>query len=123
MAETKTSKLLTLDGLTTALTSVRNYLLTAAGKLKASIIPIGSGLKEVDGNIVFDADNVEIDASKVNIATASSTVKGLVQVGSGINVDDNGVISVTPSTSLLTPPPRRLTPSLRPRPKPPSMPS
>lgn len=77
----------------TAVDGLKDTLLDASGKLKASLLPLGAGLKEVDGKVAFDSANVEIDASKVNIATASKTVKGLVQVGGGLSVTAAGVVS------------------------------
>lgn len=80
-------------GLATLLTKIKDLLFDAAGTIKAALIPVGAGLKVVDGKVAFDAENVQIDASKVNIADASAEVKGLVKVGEGINVAE-GVISV-----------------------------
>lgn len=81
-------------GMETLATTIKGIFMDAAGKIKAALIPVGAGLKVTeDGKVAFDSDNVQIDASKVNIADASATAKGLVKIGSGINVAD-GVISV-----------------------------
>lgn len=98
MADENSSKKLTLGvfghAMQTLASTIKGLLFDAAGKIKAALIPVGTGLKVTeDGKVAFDADNVQIDASKVNIADASKTAKGLVQVGDGINIAD-GVISV-----------------------------
>lgn len=98
MADENSSKKLTLGvfshAMQTLATTIKGLLFDAAGKIKAALIPVGAGLKVTeDGKVAFDSDNIQIDADKVNIADASKTVKGLVQVGDGINVTD-GIISV-----------------------------
>ena len=52
----------------------------------------GDGLKiDEDGTISIDADN--LPTPELSLPVASTTALGMVQVGNGLNIDNNGIIS------------------------------
>lgn len=76
---------------------LRNEILDITGKLKASIIPIGAGLKVVNDKLTLDTENIEIDPENLNIPDASATEKGIVKVdGTTITVAEGVISAVQP---------------------------
>lgn len=80
------------------LTALEKKILDTAGKIKASIIPIGSGLKVKDDKIVLDVDNLKIDGA--SIPDATDKVKGVVKVDGTTITAANGTISANLPSKL-----------------------
>ncbi len=91
MAET-TKKNVTNEALEEALKVVKNNLPGAATAEKAGLVKPGSGLNvDSEGALSVVLDGIEVDPS--NVAAATKTSKGVMQVGDGLSVAA-GVVSV-----------------------------
>jgi hypothetical protein len=66
-----------------------------------SVIPgSAGGIQSVSGTAPITVNNTDPSAPVISVATATSTVKGVVTPGTNINIDSNGVISVNSATTL-----------------------
>ena len=107
MAETTVdNKLINGGVLKAALTEVKGKVESmisdaapgVATAAKAGLMKPGSGLQaDADGTVKVVLDNIEVDPG--NIAKATKTAAGVVQIGAGIDVA-NGVISVDHTPTL-----------------------
>src|SRR5690606_33074266 len=69
--------------------------LERGGTKQVDLSPYFNSTKLANGtNTIVSGTGTATDPYKVNVATASTSNLGVVQIGSGINVDTNGVISV-----------------------------
>ncbi|MDE6278920.1 MAG: hypothetical protein K2M05_03010 [Paramuribaculum sp.] len=76
---------------------LRNEIFDVTGKFKASIIPLGAGLKVQNEKLTLDTDAIEIDPENLNLPDASATEKGVVKVdGTTITVAEGVISAVQP---------------------------
>lgn len=82
-------------GLTVFLGQIKDFFLAANGKIKTALLPLSSKFKiDADGNI-----DIDVTSPDFTVGDASETEKGVVQIGSGLSVNE-GVISVATRTTL-----------------------
>lgn len=85
-------KTVSREALEAALQVIMKNMPGIASSVKAGLIKPGKGLQiDTDGTVKVVLEGIEVDPG--NIASASKTGKGVMQVGAGLNVE-SGVVSV-----------------------------